>query len=145
MALDSEILISELTSALAASQDVDIAEYTTTADDGSTAIDTDGYSSAIYEKLANGLAGAIYRFVKSAEVSLTGVKLSGAKIDGTVLVMTTKYETPGGGKYYLSLPDMSDVDDDLFIDEDGNDGALGSFQGAPSVSGDITVEGGSLK
>jgi len=132
MALDIELLKTNILEAFDAASDIDIKEYT---DEITGDIDIPSFSAAAMGAMASAFAEAINTFVTSAEVEITGASFDNGTLNGNIVVFDDKNENTDGVKYYLSRPtSLSAIDFDTT-----------RWQGEAYVTGDVTISDGKLK
>ena len=134
MALDIELLKTNIQAAFDAASDISVEAYT---DEDTEVLDTESFSAAVISAMAGAFAEAINTFVTSAEVEIEEATLDSVSFSGNLLVSEDKLElTSDGDKHYYTLnphlPPSSRAIDDGDLAE-------------PTISGNVTISGGNLK
>ena len=135
MALDIELLKTDIQAAFDAASDISVEDYT---DVDTGDLDTASFSAAVIGAMASAFAEAINTFVTSAEVEIEEATLDSVSFKGNLLVSRDKEKlTTSGNKHYYTLdPDQNASADEAYNDEDIT---------YPTISGNVTVSGGNLK
>ena len=135
MALDKELLTTNIQLAFNAASDISIEEYT---DAVTGEIDTESFSADVMGAMAGAFAEAINTFVTSAEVEIEEATLDTVSLRGNLLVSKDREKlTTSGNKHYYTLdPDQNRTASEAYDDEDIT---------YPTISGNVTISGGKLK